>query len=84
MSFYILLRFLVWKIKKIIFLDIMILYILVWLFFIILFESFRYFSFLSFSIVIVVMILEMLLMGNLEVEVVDNFVEFWLYFVGNI
>lgn len=84
MLFYILLRFLVWKIKKIIFLDIMILYILVWLFFIILFESFRYFSFLSFSIVIVVMILEMLLMGNLEDEVVDNFVEFWLYFVGNI
>lgn len=84
MLFYILLRFLVWKIKNIIFLDIMILYILVWLFFIILFESFRYFSFLSFSIVIVVMILEMLLMGNLEDEVVDNFVEFWLYFVGNI
>lgn len=83
MLLYILPRFLVWKTKKIIILDIMTLYILVWSFPITSSESSRYPSSLSFSTAIAVMTLEMSPMGNLEDEVADNPAESWPYPVGN-
>lgn len=83
MLLYIILRFLVLKTKKIIILDIMTLYILLWSFPITSSESSRYPSSLSFSTAIAVMTLEMSPMGNLEDEVADNPAESWPYPVEN-